>query len=275
MKFAICNETFEGWSWRDTCAAVSDAGYDGIEIAPFTFCDDVRSLDAEARAEIRGTAERAGLEICGVHWLLVKPDGMALLSPADQVREATRDYLLALVDLAGDIAMPGAALTFGSPNQRRIPDGMSREHAMGLLKEALFPVGDRAVGRGVKFCLEPLPASMTNLMNTAAEVRQIVEFMGHPGMGMMLDVKSMCAEERPPAATIAQMAGAFSHFHANDANMRGPGTGDVDFVPILRALRDAEYTGYVSVEVFDYSPDPVTIARESLAYLRRCLPAQA
>lgn len=270
MRFATCNEMFQGWSWRHTCAAVSAAGYGGIEIAPFTFCDDVRSLDASARAEMRDVAARAGLEICGLHWLLVKPEGLELLSPSAEVRATARDYLLALVDLAGDVGMPGATLTLGSPAQRRIPAGMSREQALSLLREALLPVGDRALQRGVKLCLEPLPTGMTNIMNTAAETRQVVDFIGHLGIGMMLDVKSMCAEVRPPADTIMEMAGAFSHFHANDANMRGPGTGNVDFVPILGALRGVGYHGYVSVEVFDYSPDPVTIARESLAYLKRC-----
>ena len=62
-----------------------------------------------------------------------------------------------------------------------------------------------------------------------------------------------------------------AHVHANDANLRGPGTGDTDFVPIFRALKRIRYNGYVSVEVFDFEPDGETIARESLRYMRDCL----
>jgi sugar phosphate isomerase/epimerase len=80
----------------------------------------------------------------------------------------------------------------------------------------------------------------------------------------------MATESQPAPELIRRHAARTGHFHANDPNKRGPGFGDTDFVPIFRALKESGYSGWVSVEVFDYSPDPETIARESLRYMREC-----
>jgi sugar phosphate isomerase/epimerase len=74
----------------------------------------------------------------------------------------------------------------------------------------------------------------------------------------------MSTEARPVADTIRQFADAMVHFHANDPNKLGPGMGDLDMVPIFKALADVKYSGWVSVEVFDYSPGAEYIARESM-----------
>ncbi|HPM63842.1 MAG TPA: TIM barrel protein, partial [Bacillota bacterium] len=72
------------------------------------------------------------------------------------------------------------------------------------------------------------------------------------------------------AGVIMKYSGMFDHFHANDSNMKGPGFGDVDFVPIMQALEDSGYKGFVSLEAFDFDPDPLTIVRKSLAYMKAC-----
>jgi sugar phosphate isomerase/epimerase len=77
----------------------------------------------------------------------------------------------------------------------------------------------------------------------------------------------MFSERRPIAQIIKEHAPWLAHFHANDPNLLGPGFGDEDFAPILASLHEIDYGGFVSVEVFDFSPGPEAIARESLRYL--------
>jgi len=62
-----------------------------------------------------------------------------------------------------------------------------------------------------------------------------------------------------------------SHIHVNDANGRGRGFGETQFTPILKTLVKNGYKGYISVEVFEFEPDPQTIASRSLGYLKGIL----
>lgn len=269
MKLAICNETFQNLDWATTCRLTAQASYDGIEIAPFTLAKDIRTLDRDDRASIRATALQSGLEIVGLHWLLVSPDGLSLTAPDADTRHFTASYLANLVDLCSDLG--GKILVLGSPKQRRIPVGETPEIATARLITGLEPALARCLSRDITLCLEPLPPPEADLILTLAEATDVTRKRNHPHLRTILDVKSATSDLAPIPDLIAQYAPDIAHFHANDANRRGPGTGTTDFVPILAALKKLNYSGYISVEVFDYSPDAETIARESIAYLKSCL----
>src|SRR5262245_59691835 len=194
--------------------------------------------------------------------------GLVLTSPDEGVRKATAAYLVELARAAADLG--GDILVFGSPMQRRIPEGKTREqaaeYAVDTYRRAAKGIGDH----GVKLCVEPLSPPEADFINTAAEGMEIILRVDHPCFRLHLDVKAMSTEADPAPALIRRHAAEMYHFHANDPNKRGPGFGKTDFVPIFQALRDISYQGWVSVEVFDYTPDPETIATESLRYMREC-----
>lgn len=268
MRFAICNETFEGWDHLRVCSLVASLGYNGLEIAPFTLAGRVTEVSAERRRELKRLADDHGIALIGLHWLLAKTTGLQLTAPEPTVRQATADYLGALAGCAADLG--GDLLVLGSPAQRRVPAGATLEqatdYAADTLRRAARGVGDR----GVKICLEPLSPPDANFLNTAAETVALIDRLGDPTFRLHLDVKAMSTEAHPAPELIRRYHGYLQHFHANDPNLRGPGFGEADFVPIFRALADVGYAGWVSVEVFDYSPDPETIARESIRYMREC-----
>lgn len=270
MRFGICNEMFEGGKLEDVFQKASELGYSGVEIAPFTLGSRPTELPAVERQAIRASAARAGVEIIGLHWLLAKTEGLHLTSPDRETRTRTIRYLQDLVRLSADLG--GSVLIFGSPQQRSICPPVTPEEAIEYAREALAEAGKVAEELGQTLCLEPLGPEETNFVNTADEAWALAASTGSSAVKIILDVKAMSTEARPIPEIIASHAAHAGHVHANDPNRRGPGFGDVDFRPIFKALQDAGYDRYVSVEVFDFRPDPATIARESIEYMRRCLP---
>ena len=266
---AICNELFEGWPLEQVAAFAAEVGYEGLELAPFTLCRDVRQVQPAERKAIRRTIESAGLKAVGLHWLLARTEGLQLNDPDPTVRERTAQYLLALIDLCADLG--GQVLVFGSPQQRSFRPGWVREEAMDSAVAIFRRCGERAQAWGVVFCLEPLTTLETDFITTASAAAEMVRRVDHPGFQMMVDVRAMSYEDQPIPKIIREMAPYIRHVHLNDPNRLGPGMGEVDFEPILRALREVGYEGWLSVEPFDFSPGPERIARESWAYLKRLM----
>jgi sugar phosphate isomerase/epimerase len=268
MRYAICNETFQDWDHQRVCRYVAELGYQGLELAPFTLARSITEVSAPRRRELRRQADEHGVTLLGLHWLLAKTEGLHLTSPDAAVRQKTADYLVELARCCADLG--GDVLVFGSPAQRRIPDGATRAQAADYALDTFRRAAGGIADSGVTLCLEPLAPPEADFINTCAEAIEILDRLNHPSFALHLDVKAMSSEGTLVPELIRRHAARTGHFHANDTNLRGPGFGSVDFVPIFRALRTNGYSGWVSVEVFDYSPDPETIARESLRYMRAC-----
>lgn len=276
MKFGICNEIFQNWSLADAMAYAKKTGYDCIEIAPFTLLPGtshkyVTAISAAERRAIRDTAARVGIEISGIHWVLVQADGMHLTEPDTAIRQRTADYFVALADFCGDLG--GRTIVVGSPKQRSLLPGVTHDQAWAWATEVFRPAVARAADRGVTICFEPLAPAETNFINTAVEGIAFAQQFASPAMSVILDVKAMSSEAKPVPQIIRESRGRFAYFHANDANLKGPGFGDVDFTPIAAALRDVAYDGVVSVEVFKFEEGPEAIATQSLAYLKKTFTA--
>jgi sugar phosphate isomerase/epimerase len=266
VRFAICNEIFQGWTMDATLTCAADIGYQAVEIAPFTLAPHVTDLPVSERSRIRNMAARAGLDICGIHWVLVQTEGMHLTHPDPAVRHRTSRYLSDLVEFCSDVG--GRTVVLGSPKQRHRQEDVTPAQAWDWAVDTLRGGLKRAEERGIIFCIEPLAPTETNFLNTAEETVGFAASFASSSMKIVLDVNAMCSESKPIPQIIRESWPHVAHFHANDPNRKGPGFGDVQFPPILGALREVGYDGYVSVEVFDFEEGPEAIATRSLKYLR-------
>jgi sugar phosphate isomerase/epimerase len=270
MKFAICQEMYENIDWATQCQLIAEAGYTGIEVAPFAISTDLASVPASVLEGMKLEAERHGLEIIGLHWLLAKTTGLYLTSPESSVRKATADYLALLARVCRQLG--GHILVFGSPQQRSLLPGVSKDQAIEFAADVFRQATPAFADNGVLLCLEPLTLKETDFINTCDEAVEIIRRVDHPSMALHQDVKAMLgAESSPISEIIHRHKKNCKHFHVNDSNLLGPGMGSTDYHPILRALIESNYSGWVSVEVFDYSPGAQNIAVKSLDYMQSVL----
>lgn len=267
MKFGICNELFENWPWERICDFAREVGYHGIEVAPFTLADRAELISPQRRADLRKTAESRNLEIIGLHWLLVKPPGMYITHPDPHIRKQTSDYFVELVNLCADLG--GRVMVLGSPKQRNRLPNVKLTQAFDYAAEVFKPCLDPAARRGVTLAIEPLGAKETDFLMCAADGIELIDRLNHPNFRLHLDVKAMSQEYKPIPQIIQESARHLAHFHVNDPNLLGPGMGEVKYEPIIAALRQAGYDGWLSVEAFDFKAGAEYIAKESIRYLRQ------
>jgi len=195
MKFAICNETFVDWPLDRALAMAAECGYTGIEFAPFTLGSDIRGISPSGRADIRRLATGAGLQVVGLHWLLAKTEGLHLTSPDPATRRRTAEYLGDLARLCRDLG--GWAMVFGSPQQRNLLPGVSREQARDYAVEvftACLPVFEET---GTTLAVEPLAPGDSNFLTTAAEAVEVIDLVGSPHCRLHLDCRAMSSEPTP------------------------------------------------------------------------------
>ena len=280
MKIALCNEVLQPLPFERQCELAAKLGYDGLEVAPFTLAGNPMDItDTQARA-LRHTAQDHGLCITGLHWLLVAPTGLSIVSGDARVRESTVRVMQRLVELCA--LMGGQYLVHGSPKQRSVPPGMDRATALAHATDCFAQVAAPARDAGVLYCIEPLAARETDLINTVAEAAAIVDAIVSPGLRTMIDCSAAGqAEAQDVPELMAQWipTGHVAHVQVNDPNRRGPGQGEMRFTPIIRTLlrlqAEGHYNGVIAVEPFDYVPDGAGCAARSIGYLRGILESLA
>jgi D-psicose/D-tagatose/L-ribulose 3-epimerase len=269
MRIALCNEVLGDMPLERQCEYAAALGYDGLEIAPFTLSNSPEKISTADAAKIRSTVEASGLVVTGLHWLLVKPDGLSLTDPDAAVRARTLEVMMHLIGLCAELG--GAVLVHGSPKQRQIAPGETHGTALARLQDALAQVALAAARVGVVYCIEPLSPQETALVNTIAEAAELVRSIDHPNLRTMIDCSAAGLTETDSIPSLIERwlpTGLIAHVQVNDPNRRGPGQGDMKFAPILAALKRQNYAGTIAVEPFDYSPDGPGVAAFSAGYLR-------
>lgn len=266
FKHCTCNEGFDKWDFAEACRAIRKAGYTGIEIAPFTLAENPVEIPNAKRTEYCSIIRNEGLTFAGLHWLMVSPKGLHVTTPDKALREKSWRFVWDLIDLCADLG-PNGVMVFGSPKQRCTTGGIGREEATKHYIDGMAFVAPHAVERGVTVLVEALPVGQSDVVTALDEAAAIVRQIASPGIRTMFDSHNAVDETEPHAAIVERNYDVIRHIHVNEMDGRRPGLGDYDFKPVFEALARRGYRGWISLEAFDFKPDPVTVVTDSLRYL--------
>lgn len=235
------------------------AGYDGVEL----MVREPAELDAGAIAD---TIRDAGLEVAaigtGVQFLV---DRLTLVAADAAVEQRAFERFCALADFASAVGAP--LVTIGSFRGRLKEAG---EDARERLVERLRACAMYAGGKGLRVALEPLNRYEADYVNTAEQGMALVQEVGHPAFGLLLDTFHVNIEEASLRRAVQTAAPRLWHVHLGDSNRRPPGKGHFPFGRFLRALSEIGYQGYLSAELLAL-PDPDTAGMQTARFMRRLL----
>ena len=251
---------------------VGEMGYDVVEIP----------VESPGQFDIGLAKQLAADAGLGVSVCAVIGGGRDLL--LDDEVEAGLAYLRACIDIAQALGSPAVAGPFYSAVGRCWPmSAVERDREIGRLAERLRDLGEYGAERGVELGIEPLNRFETSFMNTTAQTLELVERVGHPGVGLALDMFHLGIEEKNLGDAIRLAEGRIKHVQVAENDRGTPGTGQLDWDGVARALHDVGYDGRVVIETFSdrveaiaraaaiwrpLAPDSDTLAREGLAFLR-------
>lgn len=190
-----------------------------------------------------------------------------LLSPTPEERQRRFDFLTRAVDIAAELG--AQAVSFWSGAAPAEP--ASEEELWDRLADACQRLAAHAGERDLRLAFEPEPDMFIDTMERFARLHERVQ---SPRFGLTLDIGHLhCLGEVPMGPHIVRWRDQLWNVHIEDMKAGVHehlmfGAGEIDFPPVLTALKQVGYAGGLHVELSRHSPDAVKTAREAIAFLR-------
>lgn len=238
----------------DGCQRAAELGFDAVEVFP-------PGADAVDTGELKRLLDQYQLGLAavgtGAGWVKHR---LTLTAESSQERQQAIDFVRTIIDLAGPF---GASAIIGSM-QGWHGKPLARADALGHLADSLAELGEYASQHGTPLIYEPLNRYETNLCNSMADGVALLAGLGdEPNVVLLADLFHMNIEEYSLVDGIRAGADWIGHVHFVDSNRQPAGRGHIDYGPVVKALSEIGYDGYLSAEALPL-PDSQQAAEQTI-----------
>jgi fructoselysine 3-epimerase len=258
MELSLSSFVYFNFPLAEAIKRTAAAGYKGIDIwggRPHAYRRDLS--DQELTALCRQIDEE-GLAVASFIPAQFRYP-TSLCSPSDKVRQDSIAYIQDSIQIAAALGAPIVSVCPGHTLY-----GQTAADGLGRLTDSLNAVTEFAARHKIRIAIEPADKYETDLVCTCLDALSIVQSLGHLNLGVLLDNGHAYVVGEDVPATIGILKDHLFHVHIDDNfGQRDqhfvPGDGSFDFVPMLRALDQVGYQGYLAAELewgYTIDPDP-------------------
>jgi protein FrlC len=275
VRLAYSTNAFTRFPLTEALAEIARLGYAGAEI----LCDHPHwfpgRVGAQELDEVRAVLAETGLKVSNLnantangYFSPLPPENVfepALSNPNPAKRRWREEFTIEALRLAAAVGSSCVSVTSGHPTPGCDPS-LGLDHFVESLKRICAAAEEIGVNVGIEY--EP-----GLLVERATEVLEVIERVGSERLGVNLDIGHSHLDGEPVEETVAALAGRIWNVHVEDIRGRKhfhrvPGEGDLPFGRYFRALREAGYRGFLTVELYSYPDRPVEVGCRALDYLR-------
>ena len=272
MHLGYNTNGFAHHTLEDALRILADLGYESVALTLDHHALNLFEPSLPARVDhVRGILEKLNLRCVietGARFLLDprRKHQPTLISPSTEERERRVAFLCESVRIACALGADAVSFWSGTPTDDAPPDTLMERLVDGCRRLAEF-----AQSQGVRLAFEPEPGMF---IATMAQFAQLFEAVQAPCFGLTLDLGHLfCQGEEPIADHIKTWRNILWNVHIEDMR-RGIhehlmfGDGEMDFPPIMQALKEIDYAGGIHVELSRHSHDAVRAATRAMEFLR-------
>lgn len=276
MKFAFSSNAYLHFPFEEAARRIAAIGYRGIEIMADVPHAWPAYLSSEQKRNIRNAIQQNELTISNINAFMMhavddprqKYWHPSWIEPDPHYRRVRIEHTKRALTLAKEIGSPCITTEPGGP----IEEGSSWASALKLFIEMLKPVAEHAERERVLLLIEPEPGL---LIETAEQFEELMQNIDSPAVALNFDIGHFFCVGDEPGPTIHRLKRYIRHIHLEDIAANRvhahliPGDGAVDLLAALQAIREINYAGWVTIELYPYVDEPDQAARVALERLKQ------
>ncbi|MBO0993118.1 sugar phosphate isomerase/epimerase family protein [Bacillus sp. SD088] len=226
---------------------VARFGYDAIEL--------IGEPDAYDTKKVRKLVNDYGITVSSICSIYNAERDLA--HPDPMKRRKAIDYVKRVADMSAEV---GAPVMIVAPTANGKTASLAHyEDEVNWAIEGIREGAEYAATLNVDLCIEAWNRYETYMLNRLDQALDMWKKVNLPNVGIMGDTFHMNIEEDDIAEAIRKSSDALIHIHLADNNRKAPGLGTIDFVPILKALKEIDYQRPLTFEILPAAADPFAV----------------